>query len=203
VPRFYERPSPIRWVGMVRHTLSTLGPKVVASRMLRDYVNDLYVPAGRSARAVSENDYAGARELAAWRQRVTQAWPSVSVAHVDASGAGEIPSLGSTLHVRAVVSLGALTPKDVDVQAVYGRVDQTDQIIGGGVVSLQPASLGEAAAGAEEAVAFEGDVPLASTGAFGYAVRMLPFHPLLATPVELGLMAVPSTRPEGDAPPSW
>jgi glycogen phosphorylase len=202
-PRFYERPSPIRWVGMVRHTLLTLGPKVLASRMLRDYVNDLYVPAGRSARAVSANNYAGARELAAWRQRVIAAWPSVTVGHVDAAGAGDTPSLGSTLHVRAVVSLGPLTPQDVIVQAVYGRVDESDQIIGGGAVSLLPARLGEAVAGGEGVVAFEGDVPLASTGPFGYAVRVLPYNPLLATPVELGLIAVPSARPEGEAPPSW
>jgi starch phosphorylase len=52
-------------------------------------------------------------------------------------------------------------------------------------------------------VAFEGDVPLANTGSFGYAVRVLPTNPLLASPMELGLMAIPSSRPDGDAPPSW
>ncbi len=198
-PRFYERPSPVRWVGMVRHTLATLGPKVLASRMLRDYVTELYVPAGQSAHAVSGNDYAGARELAAWRQRVVSAWPSVLVTHVDTTGEGETPSLGSTLHVRAVVSLGVLASDDVDVQAVYGRVDEADEINGGGFVSLQPVGPGEG----DHATAFEGPVPLANTGAFGYAVRVLPHHRLLATEVELGLVAVPASRTEGEAPPSW
>jgi glycogen phosphorylase len=201
-PRFYERPSPARWVSMVRHTLATLGPKVLASRMLRDYVNELYAPAGRSARAVSADNDAGARELAVWRQRVSQAWPSVEVTHVDASGVGDTPSLGGTMHVRAVVSLGTLNPSDVEVQALYGRVDEADEITGGASILLQPADAedGELDGGA---IAFEGDVPLAKTGAFGYAVRVLPYHPLLASPVELGLMAVPGSRPEGAAPPSW
>jgi glycogen phosphorylase len=212
-PRFYEKPSPVRWVGMVRHTLATLGPKVLASRMLRDYVNDLYAPAGRSARAVSANEDAGARELAEWRRRVVSAWPGVTVAHVEAGGPADAPSLGESLHVRAVVNLGGLTPADVDVQALYGRVDDADEITAGAVVSLSPtngaiSADGGSAGGFDHAgnggsVAFEGEVPLANTGSFGYAVRVLPTNPLLASPMELGLMAIPSSRPEGDAPPSW
>jgi starch phosphorylase len=151
---------------------------------------------------VSADNDAGAKELALWRQRVSEAWPSVEVTHVDASGVGDTPSLGGTMHVRAVVSLGTLHPSDVEVQALYGRVDEADEITGGASILLEPADAedGELDGGA---IAFEGDVPLAKTGAFGYAVRVLPYHPLLASAVELGLMAVPGSRPEGAAPPSW
>ena len=54
-PRFYDTGAdgvPTRWLEMVTHTLSTLGPKVLATRMVRDYVEQLYAPAtaaGRSA----------------------------------------------------------------------------------------------------------------------------------------------------------
>jgi starch phosphorylase len=34
-------------------------------------------------------------------------------------------------------------------------------------------------------------LPLERTGPFGYTVRVLPAHPLLATSAELGLIAVP------------
>jgi len=53
VPRFYDQNEsglPTRWLEMVRHTLSSLGPKVVATRMLRDYVLELYSPAAQSYR---------------------------------------------------------------------------------------------------------------------------------------------------------
>ena len=45
---FYDRDAdgpPDRWIEMVRHTLQTLGPKVLATRMVRDYVLGLYAPA--------------------------------------------------------------------------------------------------------------------------------------------------------------
>ncbi len=53
VPLFYDRDPdsglPLRWLARVRHTLETLGPKVQATRMVRDYTNDYYVPAARDA----------------------------------------------------------------------------------------------------------------------------------------------------------
>ena len=53
-PRFYDLDAegvPTRWLEMVRHTLKSLGPKVLATRMVRDYVRQLYAPAAGNARA--------------------------------------------------------------------------------------------------------------------------------------------------------
>ena len=47
-PRFYDVDAegvPDRWLEMVRHTLKSLGPKVLATRQVRDYVRELYAPA--------------------------------------------------------------------------------------------------------------------------------------------------------------
>src|SRR5262245_6092047 len=79
---FYDRAKdglPRRWLEMVKHTLASLGPKVLAGRMLRDYVHELYAPAAVSARRLAEDSHAGARSLAAWKQRIVKAWPGVSV----------------------------------------------------------------------------------------------------------------------------
>ncbi len=49
VPVFYDLDPdsdlPLKWLARVRHTLETLGPKVQATRMVKDYTNDYYVPA--------------------------------------------------------------------------------------------------------------------------------------------------------------
>jgi starch phosphorylase len=185
LPRFYDRADgvPQRWTAMVRHTLVTLGPKVLASRMLRDYVDGLYRPAADAARAMSASGYAAARSLAEWRQRVAKEWPAVSVTHVESSAEGDTPELGATVHLRAIVALGALAPDDVSVEAAYGRVDDADQIAHAEHLPLTLA--GEAGSGQW---AYEGDVPLVRTGAFGYTVRVLPKHESLANPAELGLV---------------
>jgi starch phosphorylase len=192
-PLFYDRTAtgqPARWIEMVRHTLQTLGPQVLASRMVRDYVNGLYSPACRSAHALDDpaddKPYACARELAAWKSRVRAAWSGVRVDHVEASGVGDVPEVGSTLELRAFVSLGDLTAEDVDVQVVHGRVDVDDQLADTTVVGLRHA---EAYEGGRHR--YVGEIKLERPGPFGYTTRIVPKHRLLAGPAELGLAVLP------------
>ena len=183
-PRFYDRDArdvPTRWVEMVQHTLQSLGPKVLASRMVHDYVLELYTPAAASARRLSEKRYDGARALTAWSMRVLDAWRSVRVTHVESSGEGDTPQLGAPMHLRAEVELGGLSPSDVDVQAVFGRVDETDTLHEVSCVSM-------AYVGGGGEAHFEGDVPLRHPGAFGYTVRVLPRNDLLPGRAEMGLI---------------
>jgi len=178
----------VRWLEMMRHTLKSLGPKVVSTRMLRDYVEQLYAPTARTARALNDN-HAGALSLAQWKARLRAGWDGVSVGAVEASGVSDSPEVGGSLSVRVSVRLGDITPNDVDVQVVHGRVGDDDTLAGGAVTSLSVAeSYGD---GWHR---FDGSVTLDRTGPFGYTVRVLPRHALLAAPAEMGLVASPEAR---------
>jgi starch phosphorylase len=151
--------------------------------MVRDYVQQLYVPAAGSARTMAEAGYGVAREQAGWRAHVQENWGGVRVAHVEATGAADTPEIGSTLALRAEVELPGLTPADVEVQAAYGRVDDADGLH---EVTTLPMKH-EATEGSRHW--FTATLPLERTGAFGYTVRVLPTSGLLADPAELGLVA--------------
>jgi starch phosphorylase len=177
---------PTRWLEMVRHTLKSLGPKVLATRMVRDYVRKLYAPAAITARALN-SDYHGAAELSAWKQRVRSGWHGVRVEHVESSGVGDAPEVGATLTVRAFVSLGELSPEDVDVQLVHGVINSEDDLVDTAVESL---AVAEGYEGGRHR--FDGSVQLDHSGAFGYTVRVVPRNALLASPAELGVVALPA-----------
>ena len=190
-PRFYEKGRgglPDRWTEMVRRTLVTLGPKVLAGRMVREYVERLYAPAARAHRALTPG---AARELAGWKGRVRAAWPQVAVDHVEAVAATAVngtAELGSTLSLRIRVCLGELGPDEVEVQAVAGRVDSEDRIGGAQSFPLKPA----AGPDPEGRWTYEGPLALDRTGPYGYTVRVLPAHRLLASSADLGLVALPT-----------
>ncbi|WP_020498026.1 alpha-glucan family phosphorylase [Sciscionella marina] len=179
-PLFYERDAdgvPRSWLAMVRHTLADLAPRVQAARMLEDYVEGYYAPAALSAAAAAADSFAGARDLAAYRARVDEAWSRIRVAEVDVLARdGGVPVLGAELAVSAAVDLGGLRPADVDVQAVVGRADDSDELTGVRTVSLEPDGDGR----------YAGTVTLHRAGAVGMTVRVLPNHPMLAAPAELG-----------------
>ncbi|BCI54446.1 alpha-1,4 glucan phosphorylase [Mycolicibacterium litorale] len=191
-PRFYERDEhgiPLRWVEMVRHTLRVLGPKVLASRMVRDYTEKYYAPAARSLRRTVEDvdgvAFGAASALADYRRRVQDAWPDVAVTEVDSSGLPDTPLINSELTLTATVALAGLRPDEVSVQAVLGRVDASDTLLD--PVTVPMTHTGTADGGSE---IFSTTTPLPVAGPVGYTVRVLPHHPLLAADDELGLVAL-------------
>jgi starch phosphorylase len=192
-PLFYDADQdglPRRWLEMVGHTLRALGPRVQASRMVREYVTELYLPAARASRALTDGTgepFAAARELAIWKRRVSRAWSEVAVEHVEALDGDQGP--GGKLVVRASVRLGELTPDDVAVEVVYGRVGDDDEILGPDCNALTV----EGPPGEDGVARYAGEAELGRPGPFGYTVRVVPQHPLLASSAELGLVTLPQT----------
>ena len=110
---------------------------------------------------MADGGYGPARTEAQWRARVQENWTGVRVAHVEATGGGDTPEIGSTLALRAEVELPHLTPGDVEVQAAYGRVDDADGLH---EVTTVPMEHEQADSGRHW---FTATLPLERTGAFG------------------------------------
>ncbi|HEX3786430.1 MAG TPA: alpha-glucan family phosphorylase [Pseudonocardiaceae bacterium] len=186
VPLFYDRPEgvPTGWLAKVRHTLATLGPQVQAARMVREYVDNLYTPAARSAAAIVADGFAGAKELAAYRDRLRAHWTRVRVvdlelAALDSRDTGV--AFGDPVRVSAVVEHGDLDPAEVEVQAVFGRVGETGELYD--LVTTPMRYVGTDH--------YELELPIPRTGAIGYTVRVLPKHNSLALSAELGRVVLP------------
>lgn len=190
-PRFYERDDegiPRRWIEMIRHTLATLGPKVQATRMVRDYVKDLYTPIAKASRTLDLAPYKDAADLAEWKQRIRQGWSQVQVGFVEAT-LPDVVQLGDEVTVAAQVALGDLSPTDVQVQMVLGRVTGDDTIVGGQTIVLEPS--GKADDGKTHR--FSASMQLSVAGAVGFTVRVVPHSDLTASDAELGLITSASS----------
>ena len=157
LPLYWDRSgaiTPLAWVSRMKTSLRTLGPFVGAHRMVRDYVEDLYLPAAGRAGRLGADDHRGARELAAFRSRVAAAWPSVRVVHVEADES--VADLGSQRRVERTTAT-SMPPADGPHDGPHRR--------------------------------YSADAPLDAAGRMGVTVRVVPTHPLVATPVEFGLVA--------------
>ncbi len=186
VPRFYDTGPdglPERWIRMIRDTIAGLGPKVLASRMVRDYVTQLYAPAAESARAVTDG---GAARLARWKRAVRSSWPGVAVDHVESLDGDQI-EVGSKIHVTTLVRLGELSPDDIEVQLITGRMGSDERLFD---PRVNPFPSGVDVGGGLRR--YEGWVEAKRAGAIGYTVRVVPHHPLLANAAEMGLATLPA-----------
>ena len=196
VPRFYDEDRhglPERWIQMIRDTVAGLGPKVLASRMVRDYVTNLYAPAAASIarpRGVGRRRRGPGRAGSA---RCGTAWPGVAVDHVESLDGDQL-EVGAKIHVSALVRLGELSPDEIEVQLVTGRVSGDDRLY---EPRVNPFPTG---VDVEDGLRrYEGTVEAKRAGAIGYTVRVVPHHALLASQAEMGLATLPADVPP---PPS-
>ena len=185
VPLFYERyegPVPRRWVRRVKSALRSLGPQVTAARMVRDYVERLYEPTAEQADRLATDEYAPARQLAAWKTRVLAAWDDVEILSVETDVS--VANLGTGRSVETEIALGTLGAADVEVQLVHGPVGQHDELEHPTIAAMTPA--GEGASGTRR---YRGTFSCGQAGRYGFTVRVVPAHPDLVTSVELGRVA--------------
>jgi starch phosphorylase len=150
--------------------------------MVRDYVEELYEPTAAQTDRLSADGYRPAQELAAWKARVVSAWDGVEVLSVETDV--DVASLGADRVVDAEVSLGTLDADDIEVQLLHGPVGQADELEQATVVTM--GATGEGSSGNRR---YRGQFVCEQAGRYGFTVRVVPAHPLLTSPVELGRIA--------------
>lgn len=198
VPLFYSRSVdglPRAWIQRMKQTIRWVVPRFNTHRMLADYTRRFYNPAAARWRFLSAEAMARARAFSQWKSHVREVWPALEIQEVtiDLADSGcEAQSdihqtqikVGSELCVRARVTLGQADPHDVAVELYHGPVDTWGHIRQGQAVGMdldQPN-------GDEGCYWFRSIVPCTQTGQHGIAVRVLPHHPDMVSPHEMGLI---------------
>jgi len=170
VPAFYDRRAdglPRRWVDLMKSSMSLLCPQFNMQRMVMEYVDEYYLATHRRYCLLNEDDAARARSLAAWKKQVASKWPRVKVSAMPVDSA-EV-ELGKEVTIRVEVCLDALTPDDVSVQLVTGRVDVHGELQERAMFPMEYA--GHESSGA---YLFQAQWRPGKSGLCGYAIRVLP-----------------------------
>jgi len=184
VPLFYDRGPdglPRRWVSRMKNAMEAICPRFNTTRLVQDYVRELYVPAAGHWAELTSRGLAGAAELVEWKRKVARAWSGVQVhGHQILDEALS----GRPAKVEIRVRLGSLRPEDVEVMLLFGRVNSAGDIMAPKAI---PAAWHERDGSSEHR--YEATIPSGDSGSYGFLVRLMPCHPLLADPYDLGLVA--------------
>ena len=140
------------------------------------------MPSSQAYRHLAEGKLDSAYKVLGWRDRVKSSWRSVRVANVEDNATIANP-IGKEISVRAYVELGGLTPTDVRVEAVVGKIGPNRELTNTHVTVL-------ATSGKDgERYVYDGSVKCDIPGHQGYTVRVVPFHSDISVPSELNLIA--------------
>ena len=113
IPEFYARNGqglPVAWVARIRESMAQLTPRFSASRTVREYTEQHYLPAAAEYRARAADQGAAARNLVDWRNELAPKWAALRFGAMTAETHGE-------QHVIAVeVFLKDANPDSVQVE---------------------------------------------------------------------------------------
>jgi starch phosphorylase len=171
VPTFYERKdqTPREWMQRVKQSLMYISPNFDCRRMVREYMTELYEPAHLLHESVIGSDYHTVRDKARWNARIREVWDQVRFVEAASDPSGTLVS-GRPINIRASVDLAGLTPDDVRVEMVIGRVDSNGFLEDTEVMVLPPLEN-------QGSVAYFGrEIVPERTGRLGYALRISPNH---------------------------
>ncbi len=176
IPRFYNRDStglPRDWIEMMRASMKSLGRQFNTHRMVQEYTQKLYNPAHANGQAMIVDSCKRGKALAAWRNKIKETWSQVSIQDVESSITNSGLHVGDSLTIDAKACLGPLTPENVTVEVICGRLDSQGVLKDGTIYTMESAG----PLGGSKCYQFKVEVPCSESGRHGFQIRIRPYHP--------------------------
>jgi len=190
VPLYYAKPDgklPLAWLQLMRESIRSVTPIFNTQRMVKEYTEQLYIPAARAHGNFSSDSCGAATQLSRWKAQMRKDWPQVQISDVQVANKDRQSILvGESLQISARVHLGAVDPQHVRVEAYHGDMDNGG--IRNPVATVLHQSPGQPRSGDGNYI-YQGSVPATESGTYGFSVRVVPTHPCLMQAHELRLIA--------------
>ena len=175
IPEFYERNEkglPLKWLRRVRESMARLTSEFSATRAIREYTENHYLPAASGYRERAAEDSKLGESLLHWQQDIDRHWNTVHFGPV------RIETHDGQHFFQAEVSQGALTQDQLRVELYADSVD-------GGKPAIEVMPAPEPSANSQGAFIYSAQVS-ATRPASDYTARVIPRHPNASVPLEAG-----------------
>jgi len=170
------------WVGYIKNTIAKVACNFTTNRMLTDYCNLYYLPQAAYTASLASDNYALAREIAAWKNFVASEWNNIEVLSYTQPSASVTLDAGAALTAEVVLKIGALDPGDLGIELLFVTADKKGALHISEKVDCRLASF-------EDGVAtFEASMTPERTGMYQTAARIYAKNPNLVYRMDFPLV---------------
>ena len=187
VPMYYDRTEdgvPHRWVNAVKKCVADIASNFTMNRQLIDYEDRFYNKLAVRKEQMVENNYRMAREMAAWKRKVSAAWDNVKILGVQRVELdNEAIFVDKKYHYEVTLDMASLRAEDLGVELVVAKQIEAGEPVN--VVATKPLEI-KSVNGQE--VTFSIDYTPARTGSFDVALRVYPKNDRLPHRMDFALV---------------
>ena len=184
IPAFYyrnEKNIPILWIDYIKNNFAEVVPHFTTRRMMKDYFDRYYIPlAGRSSK-LNEDDFAEAKKIAAWKDKILKVWDQIEVVNVQlADGITNTYKMGQTYPSRLVLDIKGLSPEEIGVEVVIASGDDNQDYVEKHEFTPEKVE--------NDLTHYKLNLTLTKPGSYNYGLRIYPKNPDLPNRLDFKIL---------------
>ena len=157
------------WIQYIKNSIALITPRYTTKRMMDDYFDKFYFKLARRYGYLSENNFAKAKEIAAWKEKVSSIWDKIQVTNVIVPEKFlHEPVVGEDYEMQIEIDTNEPNEKGIGVELVITRLDKNNKD------SLYDIEEMEIIKSEGSKLTFNVNYKLNLAGSFKYAFRMFP-----------------------------
>ena len=185
IPMYYEKGEngiSDRWIQTMKESIISTGGKFSTSRMLTDYVDNLYIPLCN----LYNNYYTDLEKVGMfnqWKEGLYNSWKDIEITQENNLDNITIDA-GNNIEVKCKVKLPNISKENIEAQVYCGRIDENGVVDD---ISIIPMTL-EESNDEKRTYTYKAKVNLVNGGNYGYTFRVMPKHEMILDSANLNLL---------------
>jgi starch phosphorylase len=126
VPLYYAKNtkgySP-EWIQYIKNSIALITPRFTTKRMIDDYIARFYTKLASRSAIIKENNFAKAKEIAAWKEKIAQGWDAIEVLSIDIPDKLlHNPQVGEDYNINIVIDVKGINDKGIGIELVATKL---------------------------------------------------------------------------------
>lgn len=125
VPEYYDRDKnniPNRWMESVKICIADIASNFTTNRMLTDYQERYYHPLYLRNQEMRAGDFRLAREIAAWKRKVSAGWDNVKLVDLQQYSVDRgVIMIGHNYDINVTLDVGNLKSEDIGIELIVAE----------------------------------------------------------------------------------
>ncbi|MCP9235285.1 alpha-glucan family phosphorylase [Lewinella sp. JB7] len=172
-----------RWMSYVKQIIAEVAPVFTMKRMMDDYYERFYLPLGKSAATVREQDLQTGKAYAAWKEATESKWSGIeTVENNSFDTVNHALPVGEPFSAEVVIATNGIDPRHLALEALfYQRIDEE-------TITLRRTQPFKLVAQTEGTATYRIAVDPHLAGVYEYGFRLRPTHELMPHAQDLNLV---------------
>ncbi|HQB69692.1 MAG TPA: alpha-glucan family phosphorylase, partial [Paludibacteraceae bacterium] len=159
------------WIATIKKSIAEITPRFTTKRMMDDYIERFYTPLAKRSAYLSANNFAKAKEMAAWKRNVAAHWDEIELLSLEVKNQNYQPiEVGDHYDITAQIDTKGLNDNGIGIELVITYQDAK------GKTHVSEVKEFDLVKREGSVLVYKLDYKLSQGGTYKYAFRMFPKH---------------------------